>query len=269
VARADGTPASGNVYYVWGLRITRMKSSWLHDTFSRTAASSWGTSDGGLAWSTVGGGSASDYSVGSGYGVHVLSTVDVTRRTAVTQVHPDWDLYCDITTSALATGDSLYGAVTARMVDASTMYMARLEFTTSNTVVLVLRKLIADVATDLGTFTVGGTAPLTHVAGAFVRVRFQGRGSTLRVKAWLATQTEPSVWHIEASDTALTAAAQIGTRSIRVTGNTNAASVEIRYDNFDVINPQVFTVDRSRNDIDKAQTAGTAVRLATPCTVAL
>ncbi|MFI1030725.1 hypothetical protein [Streptomyces sp. NPDC020951] len=238
---------------------------WLTDAFGRTTSNGWGSPDSGPAWSVVGG-SASDFSVGSGYGSQVLASVDVSRRVAATAVHPDFDLYCDMTTSALATGDSIYGAVTARMLDSDNMYMARAAFTTSNTVTVVLRKLVAGVGTDLGTVTIPG---YTHVAGTFIRVRFQGTGSALRVKAWPAAQVEPDVWHIAVTDTSISAANSFGTRSIRVTGNTNAATVAIRYDNYQVVNPQTATVTRSVNGIVKAQTAGTSVRLATPCIVPL
>lgn len=264
-ARHGATPTAGDVWCVWGVRLTQPKASFLLDSFGRTVTGSWGVSDSGPSWSTVGGGSTSDYSVGSGYGVHTLSTTETSRRTAVTAAHADFDVYADITTSALAAGDSLYGAVTARMLDSSTMYMVRVQFSTTNTVVLSLRKVVADVTTELGTYTV----PVTHVAGQFVRVRFQGRGTTLRVKGWLASSAEPSDWRIEVTDAAITAAAQIGTRSIRTASNTNAATVQIRYDNVDVINPQVFTVIRSRNNIVKAQAAGADVRLAYPAIVAL
>lgn len=265
-ARHGGTPASSNSYYVWAVRITRPKASWLYDAFGRTASNGWGTSDAGLAWSTVGGGAASDYAVGSGYGSQTLTSTGVSRRTAVTAIHADFDMYCDITTSALATGtESLYGAVTARMVDASNMYMARLQFTTSNTIVLSLRKVIADVQTELGAFTLTG---VTHVAGTFIRVRFQGQGSTLRAKAWLATAVEPSAWPIEATDSAITTASQIGTRSISGTGNTNV-NPAIRYDNFDVVNPELFIGIRSVNGVVKEPAAASPVRLAYPAIVAL
>ncbi|MET7452541.1 hypothetical protein ABZT03_11705 [Streptomyces sp. NPDC005574] len=248
------------------VRVTAV-TGWLSDTFTRTVSSSWGTPDVGSAWSTVGGGVASDYAVNAGVGVHTLSTVDDSRRTAVTAPGPDFDIYSDITTSALALGDSLYGAVTARMQDASTMYMARLEFTTSNTIVLALRRLVADAATDLGTYTLPG---VTHVAGTFIRVRFQGSGSTLKAKAWLATDAvEPPEWHASGSDSAISSAYFLGTRSVRITGNTNAASVAIQYDNYQVVNPQTLTVTRSINGVAKAQSAGTDIRLATPTYVAL
>lgn len=241
-------------------------TGWLEDTFTRSVSSGWGSPDAGSAWSAVGGGSASDYLVNGTAGVHVLSTVEVSRRTAVTAAGPDFDVYCDLTTSALALGDSLYGAVTARMLDSSNMYMARLEFTTSNTVILTIRKIVADTTTNLGTYTV----PVTHVAGAYVRVRFQGIGSALRAKAWPASDPveEPS-WGISVVDSSITEAYSIGTRSIRITGNTNLASVEIRHDNYRVVSPQKFTVTRSANGVVKSHAAGEDIRLASSVPLAL
>jgi hypothetical protein len=239
-------------------------TGFIEDTFGRTSASSWGSADTGQAW-TAAGGSASDYSVGSGYGVHVLSTVDVTRRTSITAVSADCDYYGSITTSALATGDSLFGALTARMLDSENMYMARLEFLTTNAIVLVIRKIVANVGTTIG----GVTLSATHVAGTFIRVRFQVKGSALKAKAWPATEVEPPTWDIEVTDSSIVLPHSLGTRSIRTTGNTNAASVEIRYDNFAVVNPQKWTVTRSVNGCVKAHTASTDGRLSNPTPLAL
>jgi hypothetical protein len=233
---------------------------WLSDTFTRSVSNSWGTPDAGAAWSTVGGGVAGDYSVNGSAGVHTLSTVDVTRRTAVTAASPDFDLYCDITTSALATGASLYGAATGRMQDSGTMYMARLEFTTANTILLALRRLIADVGVDLGAYTV----PVTHVAGTYIRVRLQCIGARLKAKAWLASDpVEPPEWHVQVTDSSISQAHLIGTRSITVAGNTNV-NPQIRYDNYRVVNPQTLTVTRSVNGVSKAHTAGSRISLAYP-----
>lgn len=239
-------------------------TSWLKDLFGRSVSNGWGSPDTGSAWTTSGG-SASDYAVGSGYGSVTLSTVDVSRRTSVTAVSPDFNIYCDMTTSALATGDSLYGAVTGRMLDSSNMYMLRVAFTTANTIVVSMRRMVADVQTELGTYTL----PDTHVAGTFIRLRFKASGSSFKAKAWLATATEPPYWQIDATDSSITAANSIGTRSIRVTGNTNAATVAIRYDNFEVVNPQTMTVTRSVNGVVKAQSAGADVALNQPAIAAL
>ncbi|MFJ4682063.1 carbohydrate binding domain-containing protein [Streptomyces sp. NPDC088789] len=261
-----GTPGAGDVYYVWAPRVTRATSSWLRDAFSRTSSSGWGTADTGNVWLTVGGGVATDYTVSGAYASHILSTVDTTRRTGIAAPHADVDIYCDITTSAAATGDSLYGAVCARMLDANNLYMARLEFTTGNAINLTVREMVAGVQTQLGSLF---TLPFTHSPGTFVRVRFQLSGSTLRARAWRASDPEPDVWRITTTDTSLTAAQQIGTRSVRVTGNTNTAAVEIRYENYELINPQTYTVTRSANRVVKTQSAGAAVALARPAILAL
>lgn len=240
-------------------------TSWLDDSFTRTESETWGSPTIGSAWNTVGGGPSTDYSVNGSAGVHVLSTVDVTRRTSVTAAMADFDIYCDITTSALATGASLYGAVAARMQNATNMYVARLEFTTSNTVVLALRRILADVQTELDFYTV----PITHVAGTYVRVRFQGYGSSLKAKAWLATDAvEPPEWHVTGTDSTISQGYTIGTRSITVTGNTNV-NPEIRYDNFEVVNPQTFTVTRSVNGVTKSHAAGADLRLNRPTIISL
>lgn len=263
-ARFGDTPTSSDVIYVWGMRVARKTSSSVYDDFNRTASSGWGTADSGQSW-TATGGSASDYSVSGGSGNATLASVEVSRRTSITALSPDFDIYCDITTSANATGGSLYGAVTGRMLDSGNMYMARAEFTTSNTIIVVLNKLVSDAQTTLGTYTV----PMTYSAGTYVRIRFKAEGSSLKVKAWPATGLEPVEWAIDETDSSITAANSIGTRSIRVTGNTNNSSVQIKYKNFEVVNPQSYTVVRSQNDITKAQSAGTDVRLAHPTYLAL
>ncbi|MFE7072719.1 hypothetical protein ACFU96_21815 [Streptomyces sp. NPDC057620] len=264
--RHGGTPAASDIWYGWAIRITRKSSSWLYDTFSRTSAAGWGISDAGPTWASVGGGVAGDYTVSGTYASHVLSTVNDTRRTGIAAPSADFDIYCDVTTSATATGDSLYGAVTARMLDASNMYMARAEFTTGNAILITVRKLVAGVQTQLGsTFTL----PFTHAAGTFIRVRFQGIGTALRAKAWRVTDPEPDVWRVDTTDASFTAAQQLGTRSVRVTGNTNAAAVEVRYDNYELVNPQTYTVMRSQNRVVKAHLAGADVRLAFPAYTAL
>ncbi len=242
-------------------------TGWLNDTFTRSVSSSWGTPDAGTAWSNVGGGSATDYAVNGTAGIHTLSTVDTTRRSGMDAASADFDIYCDITTSDLATGDSLYGAVTTRMIDSNNMMMMRAEFTTANTIIVSIRRMVGGTQTSLASATI----PVTHVAGTFIRTRFQGIGAVFRAKAWslAAELVEPPFWLLTAADTALSVANQLGTRSVRVTGNTNAVTVSLQYDNYRVVNPQTFNVTRSVNGVTKAHSAGSDIRLAYPTTLAL
>jgi hypothetical protein len=247
------------------MRVTNI-TNWLTDTFTRTESSTWGTPDVGTAWSNVGGGSASDYSVNGSAGLHTLSTVNVSRRSGMSAASADFDIYCDVTTSDLATGASLYGGVTTRMMDANNMMLTRIEFTTGNAIIVTLRRIRGGTHTQLAATTLS----LTHVAGTFIRVRFQGVGSTFRAKAWAAaTDFEPPFWELTGTDTAHSQAGQLGTRSISDTGNTNAATVSVQYDNYLVTNPQTFTVTRSVNGVTKSHAAGSDIRLAFPTPLSL
>ncbi|MCP3817837.1 hypothetical protein NLX86_06705 [Streptomyces sp. A3M-1-3] len=233
------------------------------DAFGRTVSSGWGSADVGGAW-TTGGGSASDYAVGSGIGTHTMTTVNVSRRCLVAAPAADVDLITDIATSVLSTGDSQTAGLVARVVDASNLYQARVAFTTAAGVVLSLRKRIAAAETELATFT----TTLTHVAGTFVRLRMQVAGSELRAKIWAVTDAEPSGWQVTATDTDLPAAGSVGVRSILGAANTNVNPVA-RYDNLACLNPQRFTAVRSVNAIVKSHAAGTALSLRRPAVRAL
>lgn len=234
------------------------------DDFSANQTDSWGSADIGGTWTNTGGAST-DYDVAGGVGTHLLTSTNTARSSRLTAPHADFDIYCDIATSALATGASLNGAVMARYVDADNLYMARLEFTTSNTIILSIRERAAGVEAILGSAV---TLNLTHVAGTYYRVRFQGSGTALRAKAWVVGSLEPGPWQVDATDSTLTAAGSIGCRSIATTGNTNV-SPTVSFDNFDLVNPQTMTVTRSENGVVKTHSSGADVRLAYPAHVAL
>lgn len=239
-------------------------TGWLEDVFGRSVSNGWGTSDTGQAWST-GGGTAADYAVGSGVGSHTLATVNASRRTFVDTDIVNFDYYVDVAVSATATGGSLFGGPTGRYMDSSNLYQARLEFTTGSALILSIRKLVNSNETQLGTYTLVDT----YTPGGFVRIRFQASGATFRAKAWLATDpVEEPNWHVTVTDTSITTAAFMGTRSISSSANTNV-NPAVRYDNLRVANPQTLTVTRSVNGVVKAQTAGADVRLATPTILAL
>ncbi|MFD3614426.1 hypothetical protein ACFWWT_04085 [Streptomyces sp. NPDC058676] len=232
------------------------------DTFNRTVASGWGTADTGQAWTVVG--TAADYSVGSGYGAANQPATGIAHLALAPAPTADVDLVVDVGSSVLAAGASLFAGPIVRAVDNNNHYACRLDFTTAAGVAMTVRKRVTGTETQLGTYTSG----LTHTAGAFYRVRFQVAGSTLRARIWLPAAQEPSVWHIEVTDSALTAAANVGVRCFANTGST-PVNPQLRFDNFQIINPQRFTVVRSRNGIVKGHAATTDVRLAYPTIVAL
>lgn len=233
------------------------------DTFTRNETDTWGTSSSGQAWSTSGGAGA-DYDVVATYGAHTLATVNVSRRSFFSFTYADAGVDVDVTTSALATGGFLSGGPTLRYADSDNLYVARLEFTTANAIVLSIRERVAAVETQLGTATLDAT----HVAGTFVRVRFEVSGTTLRAKAWVVGTYEPGGWMIEVTDSSLSGSSFAGVRSISSSANTNV-NPQIRYDNYSLYNPQRFTVTRSANGIVKTHAAGASLSLARPARIAL
>lgn len=243
------------------MRVTACNRS-VYDTFARTVASGWGTADSGQTWTVVG--TAANYAVGSGYGSTTFPSTGIAHIALAPAPAPDIDMYVDIATDALATGNSLFGGPLIRATDNNNHYMCRLEFTAANAIGLTIRKRVTGTETVLGALT----TRLTHVAGTFYRVRFQVIGDSLRAKAWLTTLPEPGNWMVTATDTSITSTANIGFRGFSNTGNTNT-NPQVRYANFKVINPQTFTVTRSMNGVSKAHEAGTDVRLAYPAITAL
>ncbi|MFG2963590.1 hypothetical protein ACGFZS_09900 [Streptomyces sp. NPDC048288] len=233
----------------------------LWDQFARTVSNGWGTPDIGGSWALTG--TAADFSVGSGVGSVAQPSTGVAHLTLTPAVSADVDLYVDVAASVLAAGASLFTGPLLRAVDNNNHYAARVEFTTAAGVLLTIRKRVAGTETQLGTFT----STLTHTAGTFYRVRFQAAGTTLRAKIW-AVGPEPAQWQITVTDSSLTAAANVGTRSFANTGST-AVSPVMRFDNLLILTPQLMTVQRSVNGVPKAQAAGAEVRLQRAAVVAL
>lgn len=237
-------------------------SSDVVDAFGRTVSSGWGNADTGQAWTSSG--NPSDFSVSSGSGRHLLGTVGASRWSTVPQGIADWDVSVTVSTTALAVGASQFVAIGARFVDTQNTYLARLEFTTTATVALTIRKRVGGVETQLNGGTIGG---LTHTAGGQFHLRFQGRATALRAKVWVGG-VEPPAWLAVAVDTSFTAAGQVGMRSILNTGNTNTSPSSV-YDDFSAALPQRMTVTRSTNGVIKAHSAGEAISLANPLILAL
>jgi hypothetical protein len=237
----------------------------ISDDFSDTASSSWASPDVGPdAWTTSGG-STSDYNKTSGFGQVINPSTGVAHRVFVAAPSADFDIYVDIATNALATGASLFGGPCGRMTDNNNLYIARLDFNTSNQIVLTLRKRVASVETQLATFT----TELTHVATTFYTVRFQGIGSALKAKVYLAGKSEPGVWSVSTTDTALSAAQNIGVRCFSNTGNTNV-NPQIRFDNFKLVNPQILTITATPvNGVIKTIPSGSDVSVANPAYVGM
>lgn len=234
------------------------------DDFSDAQTDTWASADIGGSWTNTGG-AASDYDKVSGLGTHTHTSANVLRGSTLALALADLDMIADIQTAALATGNSLYAGLMARHSDLNNFYWARLTFATTGVITLQMMKRVAGVQSQVGSTY---TSTHAHAVDTSYRVRFQADGTALRARMWLASKPEPGFWHVDTTDSSLTAAGNTGLVSIRDAANTNANAV-IRFDNFAVENPTRWTVTRSVNGVVKAQSAGTDVKLWTPTIISL
>lgn len=201
-----------------------------------------------------------------GYGLVSLGSVNTSRYTTIDSPGANVDLSATVATDKLATGGGQFCALAARWSDVNNMYLARIEFSTTQTVLLTLRKRVSGTETSLaGTYT----TPYTHAANKRFWIRFEVDGSTLRARVWPTTHPDPAAWQLTVTDTDLSADAEIGTRSILSTANTNTLPVVVSWGDFQVPSPQRMTVTRSTNGIDKPHSSGADLRLAQPAIAAL
>jgi hypothetical protein len=244
------------------IRVTGIASH-VTDTFTRVTASGWGTADTGQAWTTANA-AASDFSTNGSAGVHSVGSVNSSRYTILTAVSADVDFQVEGATDALAAGGPQYLHLVARYVNANNLYSARVEFNADQTIDLTIQKRVGGTQTDIATVDVAGT----HVANTPFTIRFQVAGTKLRAKAWETGTVEPD-WLLTVNDGSLTDAGSVGVRSALSASSTNPLPVAFAYDDFQVLNPQTFTVTRSLNGVTKSHAAGADLQLATPTILSL
>jgi hypothetical protein len=212
------------------------------DAFGGSESSTWGTTDTGQAWSNDGG-SASDYSVGSGTGSLSLGSVAVSRRPHLAGVSvADADSTVTITVPALATGASMSVGVTHRYADSSNHLRAELVFQTTNDFIIRL----VQASTSGGAQIMASSAAISsYTAASSWKLRAQIIGRRYRAKAWAAADPEPADWNVTGlvTDAAVVAAADaVGIRAIRETSNSNG-TVAFLFDDFTVSSPSQIRLD--------------------------
>ncbi|MFI7072044.1 hypothetical protein [Micromonospora sediminicola] len=234
------------------------------DGFTRTVSSGWGSADTGQAWSTSGG-SASDYSVGSGLGQVSNGSVNVLRHVTLPATWTDADVTVDVSwligqaTGAPATAWLLIGS------DLSNYYAARIDLGTSPVVGLALLKRVGGTLTSLPGATASAGA---HSGGDTWRLRLTKSGPTLTATVANTASTASAV--VSATDADLAAGVIVGVISRLEGGNTNTLPVACRFDNLVVASPQLVTVSaRAVNGVSRAWPAGTEVDVWVPAIVGL
>lgn len=201
------------------------------DTFTRTVVDGWGTMDTGQTW-TITQGTAANFSVSGGTGKHSHNPFGLFHTTIAPFSSADVSMRADFALDQVPSGDNAFVFYTARVASTQTFYTARVQIASGGAMTLSVRKRIAGVETQLGTFATG----LTYVAGVVYRLRFAVQGDDLMAKVWLASGSEPAGWQTTASDTDLTAAGSVGIRTLTGGGLANTPPLVMSFDNL-VVTP--------------------------------
>lgn len=200
------------------------------DTFTRTVVDGWGTMDTGQTW-TITQGTAANFSVSGGTGKHSHNPFGLFHTTIAPFSSADVSMRADFALDQVPSGDNAFVFYTARVASTQTFYTARVQIASGGAMTLSVRKRIAGVETQLGTFATG----LTYVAGVVYRLRFAVQGDDLMAKVWLASGSEPAGWQTTASDTDLTAAGSVGIRTLTGGGLANTPPLVMSFDNLVVV----------------------------------
>lgn len=187
------------------------------DAYGRTSSNGWGTPDTGPAYDAPSGGSAANYSVGSGTAQISNASVNTSRMITIETGVTDHEYTIDTNFSvATALTAAIRHRFIARFTDSNNYYFAQLELGTDAVVRLTLQKLVAGSATTL----VANQTVATNSTNDVYRVTLEVSGTSLRATARSVTDSGALVV-AEATDDSLTAGTKIGVLTIALTGNTN------------------------------------------------
>lgn len=192
-------------------------TQWL-DTFTRSATSSWGTSDSAHTYTLTG--TAAHFTVTGTLGrIQLTDAVNSVYSAApnVTAAIQQEAYYQGVQLSATPTGGNITTFFDLRRVDANNLYRIEMIHTTGNAIQLDIVKIVTGTPTTLvSATTISGVGAATNM-----NLRLQVVGTSIRGKAWDASTAEPATWNVETTDTSITAAGVTLVSAVRNTGNTN------------------------------------------------
>lgn len=112
----------------------------------------------------------------------------------------DTDLRLTLANDKIATSNGVYLSLIGRQISSSVLYNARLRLSTSGAFLMLAGQNGATAFTVKSEVRILGLAP---TAGVPVKIRLQVTGTaptTLRVKAWSSSGTEPAAWQLTGTD---------------------------------------------------------------------
>lgn len=212
------------------------------DTFTRTEASGWGTSETqpygtALIWASfASGGSTTASSVNGTQGIHSVTSTGAycAQWTSAALIYTDVTVAVTVSLAdSNITGGTIEPAgILLRQTTITDYYMCRVSIGTDESVTATIYSVVAGVETSLGSTVVAG---LTHTASQSLRVIAQVEGENIRMKVYNAAAAEPGTWAVSVQSSVWKGPGGVGIRSGVGAGNTNTKPIIFTYDNLDVL----------------------------------
>lgn len=211
------------------LRHSMGRSASFSDDFNRSVSDAW--TGGSFTWTNTGG-AASDYDINGTHGTHTHTDVEVERRSYTDAGERNHRVRAKLKLSAgTVTGSTASALIVGRMTDVNNYIAARIQFTTTGTVTLAIRKKIAGtelpIASTITTHT--GYTGLFATNEFWVELYVIGRWS--HAKIWDSLDPEPLAWNLSEEDDALSTGNFCGLVDRRDLSNTNA-NLQFQYNDF-------------------------------------
>ena len=227
-------------------------TQWL-DTFTRTVASGWGTSDTGGVYTTgFNSGTAANFSVNGTQGQMVATTTSGVNRAVMPFVFADIDFTVQFSINGLAVGGALDTDFGLRVVDISNYVYARVRLNTDNSLTMFIIDKVAGVDTTLVTATAAG---ITYVANKTLGLRVTALGNVIRARVWDTTVTaEPATWTVQTSSEITYLVANTG---VRIVTNANTGATVPRTWTFDNLALNEYTASDALTTLVRVTPDGT------------
>jgi len=189
------------------------------DQFAGSSTDTWDRAGHDYQHVIGGSGSIADFDVAAGVGTQVVGGANTYRMAVRESAMPaDGEVLVGPIELPVAnvTGGSLEIDVAVRMRTLLDYYTFRVEYGTFEDLITVIYSPGDDVLDIAAPYASADWTP-----GEDIMIRAQWEGASLRMRVWPASVAEPSVWHVEATDSTYLGRGRVGLRCGAAAGNTN------------------------------------------------
>lgn len=177
----------------------------LNDTFTRTVADGWGTSDSGHTYTLLPSANAADWDTNGTVGT-ISSVAGAAKNTIASPAASlIWDMTATISIDRLPAGSGYFLGIQGRYINGNRSYRGESVINDAGNVNARIRR-VTDSSGSRVEETIGTTVTSAlsgYAAGTLLKQRVLVTGSAptrIRYKVWLASNAEPTSWHVDLED---------------------------------------------------------------------